>query len=135
MPSDPVYMREYVLARHHRRRGEVIRRLGGYCWECYSTDNLQIDHIDPATKDVNFDMAGLASARVEAEIVKCQLLCTDCHAFKTVVERGKTWSRGTHGTISSYRWCGPPKCDACKNAKRLVHRSWVAKNRGLTKPS
>lgn len=125
------YMRQYVQERYARRRADVVRRLGGYCWECYETSGLDIDHIDPADKAEDWTLAGLSDAKVEVEIAKCQLLCADCHAFKSIVEQGKTPARGTHGTISAYRHCGPPKCEACREAKRVTQNAW--RKRGLDK--
>lgn len=33
-------------------------------------------------------------------------------------------AKGTHGTVSAYRYCGPPKCDECKAAKAEAQRRW-----------
>lgn len=48
------------------------------------------------------------------ELKKCQLLCKPCHIEKTVIDRGEIIARGTHGTISSYRYC---HCEVCRRAK------------------
>lgn len=43
-------------------------------------------------------------------------------------------AKGTHGTISAYRWCGPPKCEACKKAKREAMRAWLKSKHENTQP-
>lgn len=113
------YMRVYVLKRYHRRRVAAIERLGGKCQRCGVTDGLQFDHIDPGTKvETIGKMWSYAEERFWEEVAKCQLLCEPCHYEKTAHDAGTVPARGTHGTVSAYRYCGPPKCDECKAAKR-----------------
>jgi hypothetical protein len=52
---------------------------------------MHFDHRDPKTKVGNVgNMASSASAgRLEAEIAKCDLVCANCHALRTV-RRGIT---------------------------------------------
>lgn len=111
------YMREYMLARYHRRRKEALDRLGNKCKKCGSVKNLQFDHIDPKKKTFPIWGRTLSEIRLEKELSKCQLLCGECHDLKTIKEKGNKPAKGTHGTLSAYRYCGPPKCDACKKAK------------------
>jgi hypothetical protein len=112
------YMAEYMLRRYHRRRATAIEILGGECVVCGRTDDLQIDHIDPAEK--SFDLGKLWSvseARFFAELKKCQLLCGPHHRDKTRVDLHKMKGNRIvleHGTLSMYRYC---KCDKCKAAK------------------
>jgi hypothetical protein len=83
-------------------------------------EDLQIDHIDPADKFAEISqLLTYSEKRLQAEPAKCQLLCGECHEDKSISERGQSPARGTHGTLSAYRYCGPPKCDECKGAKRL----------------
>ena len=113
------YHRKYNLKRYHLRRQEALQSLGGECVACGSIDNLQFDHVDPSRK--SFDSKrwmNVSIARFWEEISKCQLLCRGCHEEKSLEERGEMSAKGSHGTLSSYRYCGPPKCDACKTAKR-----------------
>lgn len=114
------YMRRYMLQRYHRRMTDARRRLGGKCATCGATENLQFDHVDPTTKNfaLGSEGAGVSEERFEAELKLCQLLCVRCHTRKTLTEKGMIPAIGTHGTLSAYRYCGPPKCDACKKAKR-----------------
>jgi hypothetical protein len=62
----------------------MIARLGGRCVWCQTTEDLQFDHRNPATK--LFDIAsGLDRPRATllAEVDKCQLLCGRHHLEKT----------------------------------------------------
>lgn len=131
-------MRMYVLARYHRLRQEAVEYLGGKCAVCGSTNELDFDHIDPSSKEV--DIARLASLSLKkfwAEVEKCQLLCEEHHCRKTVAENGKEWVKGTdkHGTVSTARYCGPPKCKECRaainkaNAERKKKTGWEPKKK------
>jgi hypothetical protein len=76
-------MRGYIKARRQYRRAQLIEMLGGRCVRCGSTDELEFDHIDPATKAfaVGSDMSR-AWERLVEEALKCQLLCRPCHVTK-----------------------------------------------------
>lgn len=78
------YMREYMLRRYYRRRGEAIEKLGGQCKSCGTTDDLEFDHIDPDQKEYSIAkiFTSGSEGKVQAEVAKCQLLCTDCHKKK-----------------------------------------------------
>jgi len=66
--------------------------LGGKCVRCGSTDDLQVDHIEPSTKDLSLRAKHSATfwswswERVLAELAKCQLLCRPCHQAKSAGE-------------------------------------------------
>ena len=111
--------RIYQRAKRGRSREWALARLGGACVVCGSTEDLQFDHKDPATKLFEISKAGTyAREKFEAELAKCQLLCVKHHIEKTLRDAEATSARGTHGTLSAYRYCGPPKCELCKRAKR-----------------
>jgi 5-methylcytosine-specific restriction endonuclease McrA len=117
------YMREYMRKRIADRRARAIIQLGGKCVRCGSTENLEFDHIiagsyDPKSRSGKGTMWTFSEKRFQAELKKCQLLCKDCHWEKTLDDTGKTSAKGTHGTLSAYRYCGPPKCEECKMIKR-----------------
>lgn len=116
-------MATYMKERYDRRHAQAVAQLGGHCARCPVTVNLEFDHIDPSTKTMTIAKMWTASeVRFQQELAKCQLLCREHHLEKTLAERGQASARGTHGTISAYRYCGPPKCDACKAAKRAAQR-------------
>jgi len=123
---DAAYMRAYRKIKYPERREKILAHLGGKCAACGARDGLQVDHIDPRSK--SFDVMKIGQSfcwkRLVVELKKCQLLCSECHSRKTVSERGSVWARGTHGTLSAYRYCGPPKCPECRAAKRAWTRSY-----------
>ena len=86
------YLRNYQNAWMKRRRLRAIALLGGRCAECGSTDDLQVDHVDPESKDPLLRALKTASFwswawhRIEKELAKCQVLCRPCHKAKTASE-------------------------------------------------
>lgn len=113
------YAREYNLKRYHRLRSEAINSLGGKCKNCESTEFLELDHIDPKTKTMEVaKMLNSAKTVFWEEVAKCQILCKECHKLKSIEERGFKIAKGTHGTLSSYRYC---KCELCKEAKHQYY--------------
>jgi hypothetical protein len=84
---------------------------------------LEIDHINPKKKRIDMSLlAGMSKAKLEAEIIKCQLLCRACHTAKSILDAGNKPARGTHGTLSSRRYCN---CRECKDA----FNAWQRKRR------
>lgn len=80
------YMREYNRARWERRRRCLIEMLGGCCVHCGTTESLEFDHIDPATKSFDISRRPLSPWKsLVREAQKCQLLCRPCH-----IERSRT---------------------------------------------
>jgi 5-methylcytosine-specific restriction endonuclease McrA len=96
------YLRNYQNAWMKRRRLRAIALLGGHCAECGSTENLQVDHVDPESKDPLLRALKTASFwswawhRIEAELAKCQVLCLPCHKVKTAGEAVRGERHGHH---------------------------------------
>ena len=111
-------MREYVLARHHRRMAAAMIALGGKCVRCASTERLEFSHIDPATKSfvIAQKAAGVSEEKLQAELRKCQLLCHDCNTEKAILDRGQLPRGERHGTLTMYKYC---KCELCRRGKAL----------------
>ena len=65
-----------------KRRRDAWINANGPCQSCGGNDQLQLDHIDPATK-VSHEPWLWARERRERELAKCQVLCLKCHAAKT----------------------------------------------------
>jgi 5-methylcytosine-specific restriction endonuclease McrA len=118
--------RAYQLAWLKARRERAITMLGGQCAQCSSTNELQFDHIDPDTKDPllrgktsnkGFPFSW-AWTRIEVELAKCQLLCTQCHIAKT-----RNDFEPSHGTNSRYtgRRC---RCQECRMAHAKVNAKY-----------
>lgn len=113
------YQKEFRI----RRRTMIRSHLGGSCVVCGSTENLEVDHIDPSTK--LFNIANSLHKKWEEivkELEKCQLLCKPHHIEKTNSELlGRVpVNKGviTHGKqYPAYTLkCS---CDDCKEYKRL----------------
>jgi 5-methylcytosine-specific restriction endonuclease McrA len=85
--KDPATRRKYQ--REYQRRWWAERRAawfaGKSCAECGNTEDLELDHIDPALK-VSSVIWSWTAGRREAELAKCRALCRDCHKKKSVTE-------------------------------------------------
>ena len=123
------YMKDYMRLRYQKRMSEARNKLGGKCIKCNSTEDLQLDHINPETK--NFTVAHLWNSKKEVfdlEVSKCQLLCKKCHEEKTLLDMGRVSAKVTHGTLSSYRYC---KCKTCKKAKSEYTKEFRKKKKAV----
>lgn len=119
------YMREYMKARIAKRRAEAVKQLGGKCVKCGSSENLEFDHIDRDSKDPRAGGHGKGSMwtfsekRFQAELVKCQLLCHDCHLAKTMTENLRLGIAVLHGGgLTGKRNC---YCSLCKPLKEVYN--------------
>jgi hypothetical protein len=85
---------------------------GKSCVICGTTQDLEVDHIDPEMK-VAHRIWSWAIPRRNAELAKCQVLCKAHHLEKTLAQRPTP----EHGTISRYT-SKIHKCrrDLCKRA-------------------
>ena len=102
------YQREWV-----RRRREAWLREHGPCSTCGSSQDLEVDHIDPCEK-VSHSVWSWSEARRAAELAKCRVLCRSCH-----IERHRS-NKMKHG-VSRYRK-GGRRCETCCAAMR---KSWT----------
>ena len=113
------YMRAYMLKRYHKQREEMIAILGGSCVKCGSVCDLEIDHIDARKKSFDIGKSWSRSKEyLDAELSKCQLLCGAHHTEKSIIDNGHLPAKGTHGTLSAYRYC---RCDECKGAMKTYN--------------
>ena len=71
------------------RRWKVLKgcSICGYCKDAVALD---LDHIDPKTKDRNRFLKGRTAItytwskkRIKEELVKCRVLCANCHRIET----------------------------------------------------
>jgi hypothetical protein len=49
------YMKVYILKRYRMRMAKAKEILGGRCVICGKTDDLQIDHVDWITKNIQLN--------------------------------------------------------------------------------
>lgn len=112
------YIRQYQREWMARRRNEWLET-NGPCKACGSSENLEVDHIDPALKSRHpRDIWSRRKEVREEELAKCQVLCHDCHLLKTSADR---LSKIQHGTDTMRRKFGC-KCEECKEYVRRVKR-------------
>lgn len=121
------YMRKYHINRYYALKEEAIKSLGGTCRVCGGSNDLQIDHKDPKTKEFSVTrILTFSKERLQKELKKCQVLCKDHHNEKTLRECGKKVAKGTHGTVSSYRYC---HCESCRKAHNEYVKNWKKNKR------
>jgi len=74
------------LRHYYRKRQAAIDYLGGKCVVCGCATNLEFDHIDPTTKEMNVSRFLRRKEEVyKDELDKCQLLCYEHHKEKTML--------------------------------------------------
>lgn len=126
--------------RYEAQRKLFLDTLGGKCAKCGLTDELQIDHRDPANKSFNVGRLW-GESRIHlafAELKKCQALCGNHHREKSAVENTKRLMEKyrqingpdgfRHGTL--YGWLKKKcQCDPCMKSKRAWHDKRNAKRR------
>lgn len=120
----------YNRQHYHARRLRIFALLGeDRCRTCSSTENLEIDHVDPTTKSFGISFTSRLTKETIEELKKCQALCRACHRAKSIEEsRARMLAGGfTHGTIYAWmrRRCTCPLCLKAKwawNDKRNSKR-------------
>lgn len=121
-------MRRYHLKRYYKLLQEAKKFLGNKCKKCSKKIHLSFDHMDRNKKEFNITKGLLTFSKEKLfkELKKCQLLCRYHHLLKTLSEQNKKYAKGTHGTISSYRYC---KCIKCKKAKQIYMKLYNLKRK------
>lgn len=105
------YQRQWIA----KRRAKYFENK--CCVICGSTEDLELDHIDPDKKKyMPAALWGMSDKNPNkiAELAKCQVLCKIHHKEKT-----KLWwetVKAQHGLTLYGRGC---KCDVCVEAKRI----------------
>jgi 5-methylcytosine-specific restriction endonuclease McrA len=127
MPYYGDQKREYDRLRASTARAVWVAEQGGVCVKCGSSEQIEIDHVDPSAKE--YKIATIWSRKKEireAELAKCQLLCYSCHKEKTITENIKEFE---HGTFSMYqsRKCRCQECRAA-NAERCARQRYIKKH-------
>lgn len=93
------YQREYQKNRARQWKAYAVEKLGGVCAKCGTTDSLEIDHVDWRSKANKYNnLWSIAKEKSEAELEKCQLLCTDHHKEKTVTDKAEQAAAKRNGT-------------------------------------
>lgn len=111
-----VYNKKYYREHWKRKREDYLKDKS--CVVCGSTERLEIDHINPEEKDhrASRKIFFNSKERQEKELVKCQVLCYNCHKAKTKEDIRKLNSKKSirHG-LNSYvkKKCN---CNICQTA-------------------
>ena len=79
--------REYRDNYQRKRKGELIKIMGGKCEKCglkYNGENaclFQFHHKNPKEKEIrlNLNKMGIAWNKIIKESKKCKLVCANCH--------------------------------------------------------
>jgi hypothetical protein len=124
--KDPEKSKTYKRLWMNKRRDVWVAYMGGKCVSCGSVERLEFDHIDRSTK--NYEPRMLWSRKLETileELVKCQLLCHECHQLKTSIENTKVHEHGSYTLYKTYK-C---RCQLCKDANAQRVRKQRAKQR------
>lgn len=115
--ADRAQQNEYQRKRLAERRVAWLRD-NGPC-SCGATENLEVDHRDPALK-VDHKVWSWSEQRRAAELAKCQVLCIECHKVKT---RSEFSREREHGTALKYKSDGC-RCEACRVAQANSQAEW-----------
>lgn len=100
------YNREWVAKRKSKWFSDKS------CVVCGTTENLELDHINPSTK-VSHTIWSWSEIRRNEELSKCQVLCDKHHMEKSINERKHKTTHGTSMMYKEYR-C---RCSICKTWK------------------
>lgn len=126
--KDPVKSTEYKRKWVNDRRDFWVDYMGGKCVSCGTKERLEFDHVDRSTKV--FEPRMLWSRKIETiieELMKCQLLCHECHKLKTSMENTKVHEHGSYTLYKTYK-C---RCQLCKDANASRVRNQRRKQKGL----
>lgn len=143
---------EYYKRLYAKRVVWIHEYLGGKCsrfdeackWEVGET--LDVDHIDRLLKTMDFKNMALVDPDhprhrlLLKELENCQLLCKQCHARKSHMERGHN-PVAAHGTRTCYRkGCRETPCvEAAKRYESLRYQKhkddpeWLERKRALAR--
>lgn len=107
--------REYQRLRLAEARSKWLTE-NGPCVHCGGDFELEVDHIDRSQK-VDHKVWSWSKQRRDAELAKCQVLCSDCHNKKTSEERKVPIPHGTDGGYTRHK-CRCPRCKQAHTEKR-----------------
>jgi hypothetical protein len=116
-----------IRQRSQARRTQWIEE-NGPCVKCGTWDNLEVDHIDPSTKEYEIANIWRRSQYIrDHELAKCQTLCNSCHIEKSTFEQkaAKPVSHGSYKCYNKYK-C---RCDICVTAMRKRAKIYRQNNR------
>lgn len=122
--KDPEAQREYQRAWAAKRRAasRAAFLADKSCARCGSTEDLELDHVNPADK-VSHRIWTWSEKRRVAELAKCQVLCKPCHDRKCGLD-GFADRTPRHGRGRYDKGC---RCAIC-TAANTEHAQRVRRN-------
>ncbi len=118
------YMSDYMLKRYHTKMTDAKEQFGNVCSLCGSSEQLEFHHVNQADKSftIGSKMLSLSDAKIQAELEKCQLICSLCH-------RQQHASSAPCGTAQRYwRGCRCKPCVLAYNEyQKEYKRTWRIK--------
>lgn len=102
----------------------------GPCKSCGSTEDLEVDHINPEEK-VSHRIWSWSEERRTTELKKCQVLCSKCHAIKTEAWYEKNRKHGTFNTWKEWK-CRCALCVAVAKKEIKYSHTIIRKFPGAT---
>lgn len=85
------YMATYMRERRRKRIARIRQQMGDVCRYC-GNPGEEIDHINPASKRSDVSSANCLDGpwdRIWDEVLKCQILCRECHISKSKTDISK----------------------------------------------
>jgi 5-methylcytosine-specific restriction endonuclease McrA len=73
------------------KKNFIIESLGSKCCECGTTNDLEIDHINPGLKKDRKSLYACSWERIKDEMDNLQLLCNECHHKKSQLQKNASW--------------------------------------------
>ncbi len=95
--KDKEAQRKYQREWRMRRRNDFFQ--DKFCLSCRSTNQLELDHVDPQKK-ITHAIWSWTQTKREAELAKCQVLCHECHVKKTTAEQHVSGERNGSAKIT-----------------------------------
>ena len=79
----PNYQRDYCNKRRNKHKLEILNRFNNKCAHCGLVDNhvvYDLHHLNPTEKEYNLaQILDHSLNKIENELTKCILLCSNCH--------------------------------------------------------
>lgn len=116
-----------------KRKNITFSILGKVCNKCGSTENLEIDHINPFTKNLRAgdgSIWDLPDEEFYVELKKCQVLCRKCHVDKSLADYNmeRIGDKHNYSRYANHK-C---RCNICvKDHSRYNAEYYIRKKIGL----
>jgi hypothetical protein len=125
------YVKKSGLYKSYKGNVEYIKKFKNkpcaVCNKKYDYYNMQLDHIDPASKLYNIcQLKNRKLDILQVELVKCQVLCALCHRKKSIIEQKDKKYIVTRLLPSKRRKCfydsllGLKECYRCEHIKPIT---------------